>query len=1321
MIARFIFSACICILLLGAGSAFAQRITVARLDTSNYPEIRARIYILDGSGKPITGLGAHDFTVTENETAREITSMSCPSVDPPEAISSVLTIDVSGSMASGRAGSVPNIALARAAAAAWIEALPEGSSECAISSFDDRSTVNHDFTRDRAQLIAAIQTLTPRGGTNYNAGLTTAPAGGLAIAEGGRHKRVVVFLTDGRGTGSEEAIVAEAQRLNTTIFVVTLGMEAPEVLKRIAHRTGGEYYENVTTVEEAQGIYRAILFRAGGGEPCEIAWRSEPACNPSRAVTIALPSRSLTAKEYYTAPKSSVPMIELSPSAAAFGVVKPGETREIEITLSAANRPITIEKIESPTRASAFTMSGLTTPVTLNPGERRTVKVRFTASDTTYTFARWNITSNACAGTSIMASAGRGGGSTIRVVHPNGGERFQAGTETTIRWDGVLAEDTVRIDYSTDNGATWRTVASRASGLSHRWKVPATPSDRCLARVAQLEKRKSEEKNAMKLSSHIDWVLASNFNHDGTRIVTASWDGTAKVWDARSGKLLHTLVMSTGRNGGRPSRVFWAEFSRDGDRVITACDNRSVQVWDAASGRQLRAFQGRLFQKPDADEARMDGEVTQDPIVSSDGSRILLQSNDPDKPVSSGATLPTVWDVASGRRLFAIEGHEAWVNGATFSPDGKLIVTSSNDSTARIWDAFTGRELRRFTDHTERVTTATFSPDGKWVATASSDQTVRIWNVSTGDTLQVFRIPEVHGGTYIRPLFSPDGQSILIWAGVDIAPTLYDVASGDVIHTLQEGTGRSSVGLAMFSPDGAHIAVREALIDIWDVASGKKVNEFKWDMQMSHMAFSPDGARLSAALTHDVNIWDVDAMPEQEDRSDATWSIIDSRPASVDVDFGRRIVGMTHDSVVSAFIVNNGSAPLRVDAITIEGKNAKEFSLVSGIPPFEVAPGSSHPVEFRFAPGSSGARSATAKVDAGGRILSQDLRGEGVWQTLRLEMAAIDFGAMPVGEVRDTIVEGVLKNVGRTKLDITGAALTGPDTSQFVLVSGTEGFSLPPGSSHKVALRFTPTRGGRTSTTLAFRHTGAGSPARAEVYGRGLAPDDEGPEVVYSDPTTFRTIAVPNAIVPPSGTAVAGVYDVIGLMGGYVPVDHVMILAGGAVPSPQDWGGVKGSMYAAYSLGLKVGMPVNDRLNVAAGFQWARSIYDQDITPDSLESSITVSTPYAAVSYGTDDARVSATFGYAFKRHTAVEVGEFTKDAMIIGIGADYRFARRWKVALEAVSMESLGYVPIALTARFFGEEYAIDAGLGYLGITTGDASAPSIPVAPVVSYVRRF
>jgi WD40 repeat protein len=69
---------------------------------------------------------------------------------------------------------------------------------------------------------------------------------------------------------------------------------------------------------------------------------------------------------------------------------------------------------------------------------------------------------------------------------------------------------------------------------------------------------------------------------------------------------------------------------------------------------------------------------------------------------------------------------------ASFSSDGRRIVTASSDRTARIWDAASGREIRVLSGHDDGVTSASFSSDGNRIVTASDDQTVRIWDVASG-------------------------------------------------------------------------------------------------------------------------------------------------------------------------------------------------------------------------------------------------------------------------------------------------------------------------------------------------------------------------------------------------------------------------------------------------------------------------------------------------------------------------------------------------------------------------------------------------------------
>jgi WD40 repeat protein len=93
-----------------------------------------------------------------------------------------------------------------------------------------------------------------------------------------------------------------------------------------------------------------------------------------------------------------------------------------------------------------------------------------------------------------------------------------------------------------------------------------------------------------------------------------------------------------------------------------------------------------------------------------------------------------VWDVGTGRLLYALEGHTNTVRYAEFSADASQILTASWDGTARVWDARTG-QLSHALEHAEPVYSARFSPDGSRVITVSGDKIVKVWDAHTGQEL----------------------------------------------------------------------------------------------------------------------------------------------------------------------------------------------------------------------------------------------------------------------------------------------------------------------------------------------------------------------------------------------------------------------------------------------------------------------------------------------------------------------------------------------------------------------------------------------------------
>ena len=245
------------------------------------------------------------------------------------------------------------------------------------------------------------------------------------------------------------------------------------------------------------------------------------------------------------------------------------------------------------------------------------------------------------------------------------------------------------------------------------------------------------------------------FSPDGARVLTASADMTAKLWDTASGKLLASFAHEVGFPGGvHNGPVGRAAFSPDGARILTASTDQNVKLWDAASGKLLASFahkQGVSYGAFTPDGARI---LTAGTVMASlwdvaSGKLIASFAHGPiwqwfleaDRPVlhfsPDGARILTVGTNNSAELLDATSGelvasfpHQDEVFQAEFSSDGARILTASRDKTAKLWDAALGKPIASF-DHRDSVSWAGFSPDGTRILTVSWDKTAKLWDAAT--------------------------------------------------------------------------------------------------------------------------------------------------------------------------------------------------------------------------------------------------------------------------------------------------------------------------------------------------------------------------------------------------------------------------------------------------------------------------------------------------------------------------------------------------------------------------------------------------------------
>lgn len=332
------------------------------------------------------------------------------------------------------------------------------------------------------------------------------------------------------------------------------------------------------------------------------------------------------------------------------------------------------------------------------------------------------------------------------------------------------------------------------------------------------------------------------YSPDGKSLVVGSLFAPVQLWDSATGAPRGPSLPDTSSD--------LAQFSPDGRWVVTI--GKEARLWDADTGEPL----GKAIHNPRYFRAA---------AFSVDGKQLLLGAAD---------RTARLWDPFTGEPSSPGLLHAQEVTSVALHPDGKTALTCSGNA-ARLWNLETGAPVGVPFIHDDFVTVARFSPDGALVVTGSNDGTARVWDTATGQP----RAQPLQGMDAVRHLavradgrllLASDGQSVRVW---DLSRLAWQ---GRVLRH------NDDVSAASFTPNGQYVlSVSKDEARLWNARTGEPVNPgLRHGERISGYEFSPDGKVLAAISEmedrhSEVRLWNLETRRLIGDairRQDKSWS-----------------------------------------------------------------------------------------------------------------------------------------------------------------------------------------------------------------------------------------------------------------------------------------------------------------------------------------------------------------------------------------------------------------------------------------------------------------
>ena len=459
---------------------------------------------------------------------------------------------------------------------------------------------------------------------------------------------------------------------------------------------------------------------------------------------------------------------------------------------------------------------------------------------------------------------------------PDGTYLLTASQDKTVRlWNNEAGEELRRFKHPNE-------ILAVAFNFATQLLATSTVGER-EARIWDINT--GQEKRRLVHDKEIDDI---SFNMDGSRVLTASRDGTARLWNPLTGQVLSRLSHEYPHNkmarelgygsvlkarmsldgarivtipGGKNAAVIWdtksaselfrithkdwihdVVFSPDGSRMATGSADGTIGIWKVKTGKLIRYLDY--------------GSTVNKVVFSSDGKHLAAAARMSEYGYGWGEIV--AWNPSTGERTQRFGGHPSWYRDIVFNAHSQLLAAGSSDQTATVWDAKSGHEQARL-KHMGTVLSLKFTPDtsrlttySTWDRKSTLQKSAQVWDWKNGLMIGTLTTP---GGTQSMWVTN-DQKRVLTW-GIDKTLRVWDAESGHELHRIQ--------GLSKYilSEDHKYLATPEEdddVIQVRRLSDDTIIARLDYEGELRTLALGPDAKFLAAVLANkdeEIWIWDV--------------------------------------------------------------------------------------------------------------------------------------------------------------------------------------------------------------------------------------------------------------------------------------------------------------------------------------------------------------------------------------------------------------------------------------------------------------------------------